>query len=127
MESGKNLRIFLVEDSEMYSLMLDFKLQDIANYRFTMYGTAEEALENLYLKPDCIILDYYLPGMNGLEALKSIKNKQPDVPVIVLTSQQNVQVALDVIKAGAAEYISKSGLVIEKLYETINKICEKNY
>ncbi len=125
MSSEKKLRIFLVEDSEIYSMMLDYKLQDIANYRFTIYETAEEALENLYVNPDCIILDYYLPGMNGLEALKNIKSKQPNIPVIILTSQNDVQVALDVMKAGASEYISKNALVVETLYETINKICEQ--
>ena len=124
MAAEKNLNVFLVEDSQAYSVMLDYKLQDIANYRFTIFESAEEVFENLYLNPDCIILDYYLPGMNGLDALKHIKSKQPNIPVIVLTSQEDVQVALDVIKAGAAEYISKNKLVVENLCETINKICE---
>jgi DNA-binding NtrC family response regulator len=123
-DKNKKLKVFLVEDSTLYSLMLDHKLQDIADYRLTVFETAEEALDNLYLKPDCVILDYFLPGMNGLEALKKIKTQHPNLPVIILSSQNNVQVALDVIKAGATEYFTKGNLNIDDLYETINRSCE---
>ena len=124
--AAKKLKVFLVEDSTLYSLMLDHKLQDIADYSLTIFETAEEAIENLYLKPDCIILDYYLPGMNGLEALRLIKGKKPDVPVIILSSQSNAQVAADVMKAGATQYFTKGNLNVADLYETINANCENN-
>jgi two-component system response regulator AtoC len=123
--SQKKLKVFLIEDSTLYSLMLEHKLQDIADYRLTVFETAEEGIANLYLKPDCILLDYFLPGMNGLEALKKIKETQPELPVIILSSQNNVQVAVDVIKAGATEYFTKGNLNIEDLYVTINNCCLK--
>lgn len=117
------LNIFFIEDSEMYSLLLDQKLKNIANFRINTYTSAEEAIKELYLNPSLIILDYYLPGMNGMEALQQIKNQRPDIPVIILSSQQDIQVALDVLKAGAYDYISKSKLSIEELYNTIHKVC----
>jgi DNA-binding NtrC family response regulator len=122
--AAKKLKVFLVEDSTLYSLMLDHKLQDIADYQLTIFETAEEAIENIYLNPDCIVLDYFLPGMNGLEALKLIKSKKPRLPVIILSSQSNVQVAADVMKAGATEYFTKGNLNVEDLYESINSCCE---
>ena len=124
--AAKKLKVFLVEDSTLYSLMLDHKLQDIADYNLTIFESAEEAIENLYLKPDCIILDYYLPGMDGLEALKFIKGKKPHLPVIILSSQSNVQIAADVMKAGATEYFTKGNLNVADLYESINASCANN-
>jgi DNA-binding response OmpR family regulator len=130
--SGKKLPvnkfiIFLIEDSELYSLMLDHEFRNLSQFRMYTYTTAEEAIKDLYLDPDIIILDYYLPGMNGLDALKKIKSYKKEVPVIVLSSQDDVQVALDVIDAGAHDYMIKKIFSVNKLYDITNKIMgEKN-
>lgn len=120
--SNKRISIFLIEDSELYSLMLDQKLKSIANYSLTTFESAEEAIKNLNFNPDLVILDYYLSGMNGMEALKKIKSINSKIPVIVLSSQKDIQTAMDILEAGAITYLSKKELGVEKLCDTINKI-----
>ena len=66
---NEQLKVFVVEDNELYSLMIDHKLKDIGNYHITTFTSGEDCLKNLYLEPDVIILDYYLTGMTGLETL----------------------------------------------------------
>ncbi len=58
--------------------------------------------------PDLIILDYNLDkGMNGLDTFKIIHSREPKIPVIILSSQTDVQVAADLLKAGVFDYIEK--------------------
>jgi DNA-binding response OmpR family regulator len=65
-------------------------------------------------RPDAVLLDYNLPGMNGLEVLRRIRERDPQVKVIMITGHGNVQVAVDAMKAGASDYLSKP-LVLSEL------------
>nr|MBA3705929.1 response regulator [Bacteroidota bacterium] len=69
----KQKLIFIVEDNDMYSLMLDYMLSKESAYRFMSFRTGEECIANLSLHPNLIILDYGLPGINGLETFKEIR------------------------------------------------------
>ncbi len=68
------LLIFIVEDSDMYALLLERKLGIIDQIKFQRFTNGEECIKNLYHNPDLIILDYNLIGINGLETLKLIRN-----------------------------------------------------
>jgi DNA-binding NarL/FixJ family response regulator len=127
MEEQQKLQIFLVEDKEMYAMMLDHKLkEDLVDHNLHIFGSGEECIERMEtLNPDIVILDYLLPGMNGLETLDKIKKTSPETAVIVLSIQQNLQVARDVLKNGAEDYIVKNKGAIERLYHAINKIVER--
>ncbi len=86
--------------------------QDIHDYEFVLYE-AETARDGLQLvqtqKLDCVLLDYNLPDLNGLEFLAKLKNDQGDipVPVIMLTGADNASVAVEAIKLGAQDYLVK--------------------
>ncbi|MBL4715682.1 MAG: response regulator [Bacteroidetes bacterium] len=121
MKSYSEASIFLVEDNEMYSLMLDHKLKDFMNFRLKTFASAEDCIENLYQKPDIVILDYKLPKMNGIEALKAIKEFNNDIPVVVLSGQENIDVALDASRFGALGYVIKDKNAISKIFEYIGK------
>ena len=69
---------------------------------------------------DCVLLDYSLPGHDGLLVLKSIREVKPLVPVIMLTGQGNEEIAASSIKEGAADYLVKSTLTPEGLKKSIN-------
>lgn len=114
--------LFLVEDNEFFALVLDQDLREHLNYRVIPYKTGEECLENLYLNPDIIVLDFGLSGMNGLETLKEIKKKKPELPVVVVSGQDDVTIVAELIKAGAYRYIRKNHETREKLLEAIEEL-----
>lgn len=114
--------IFIVEDNELYSLSLDFGLSHAGNYNVQAFTSGEECIKNLHKNPDVIVLDYYLPGRNGLEILKEIKQTHPDIPVIMMSSQNDIQIAVDLLKEGAYDYIIKSKYATFKLNSSIEQI-----
>lgn len=114
--------IFIVEDNELYSLSLDFGLSHQGNYRIVTFKSGEECIANLHQNPAVIILDYYLDGMNGKEALKEIKRINPEIPVIIMSNQNDVQIAVDLLKEGAYDYIAKSNYATIKLNSAIQHL-----
>jgi CheY-like chemotaxis protein len=86
--------------------------QDIHDYEFVLHE-AETALDGLQLvrtqKLDCVLLDYNLPDLNGLEFLSKLKNDLGEIPlpVIMLTGADNASVAVEAIKLGAQDYVVK--------------------
>jgi signal transduction histidine kinase len=76
------------------------------------------------VEPDCILLDYSLPGTNGLDVLRDIRSEWADVPVVVLTGQGNEAIAVEAMKNGAQDYVLKSQLDGDKLHRVINSACE---
>jgi len=121
MKPNEKLSIFLVEDNEMYALMIDHKLKNLANYRLKTFSTAEECIKNLYQNPDIIFVDYMLPGINGIEALKVIKETNKNTNVVLLSGQDDIQVALDATRYGAMDYIIKNKDSIHKIFECIGE------
>lgn len=127
MKQNNRLSIFIVEDNEMYSFMLERKLHDQINYRIANYTTGEACIKDLYLNPDIVILDYNLPGINGMEALKALKEKKPKLHVIILSSQTNLQAVADLMKEGAYDYIQKNKETLVKITEAIENIRRMSF
>ena len=123
MHIKRKISLFYIEDSELYSIIINEKLREVADFRIQLYTTAEAAFKDLYLKPDLILLDYALPGINGLDAILKFKKNSPEIPIIVLSGQENLDVALEVMSAGASGYISKKKFSAQELYEVICSIC----
>lgn len=119
---NRKVSVFFVEDNEMYSMMLDHKLEKLGNFRLITFTDGQKFLESLYLKPDIIILDYYLDGTNGKKLLMKVKNDYPGTPAIILSQQEDIQVVLDVLKLGAYDYVIKNEEAVERLFNAINNI-----
>lgn len=114
--------IFIVEDNELYAMMLDYFLSKNTIYRFFSFKSGEDCLNNLHLQPYLIILDYGLPGMNGYETLLELKKRNSKAHVVVLTTNDDCETAARFFKSGADDYLLKDGAgdvqIIEKI-ETI--------
>ena len=99
------------------SLSQDFKILDT-------FKTAEEALYDIpKLKPDIVIMDINLPGMNGIECIRQVKDKSPATQFMMFTVYENDEKVFEALKAGASGYLLKNtGLVqlIESLKELHN-------
>ncbi|HEY6865124.1 MAG TPA: sigma-54 dependent transcriptional regulator [Burkholderiales bacterium] len=86
-------------------------------------GTAESGLAQLAkLQPDVVVLDFQLPGMDGRAALATIRERDPDARVVMVTGQSSVQLAVDAMKAGAADFLPKP-LVLADLKRVLDKLA----
>jgi DNA-binding NarL/FixJ family response regulator len=123
---GRPKHIFIVEDNEIYSMMLDYTLAKDSIYKFISFKSGEECLKNLYLRPDIIILDYGLPGMNGYHTLLEIKKFNARTHVMILTGHEDEKLKGDLLAAGADDYILKHELlskqIIDKVDHTLGKM-----
>lgn len=122
-----SLKILLVEDDTIDAM--DFRRAigkcDVEILEIRVCKYAEEAIATLeHWLPTCIFIDYQLPKTNGLELLKKIKKIAPKLPVIVLTSQGDERIAVEMMKAGAMEYFPKAEINPEKLTKTFHTMSQ---
>ena len=120
----KNLKIFLVEDDPWYAELLKHHLSLNPDYEISILSTAKECLDNLYKKPSIICLDFDLPDLKGDLLLEKIQTFNKNIPVIVISGQVDMSVAVNFLKAGAKDYIIKNKDTKEALWNAILKLRE---
>lgn len=112
--SGMN--IFLIEDDEIYAEFVKKALGQNADYKLNTFTTAEDALKAVNGKfPDVLIIDYKLPGMNGIELYEKIKSQIGKSKVIMLSALDDGNMVLSFIQKGVRDYVIKDENVIESL------------
>lgn len=126
MLSKRPKHIFIVEDNELYSMMLGYILSKDSIYQFVRFKSGEECIKNLYLNPDIIILDFGLPGINGFETLKEIKRHNEAIHVIMLSNNTDIGLAVRLLKAGARDYVLKQGYKETQIIEKIEDILKSS-
>lgn len=99
--------IFIVDDEASILKMLTHWVQNQWEYKTKVFSNGSEALENLSDNPDLVLLDIMLPDISGLEVLSKIKQRNPSLPVIMLSAQGSIEVALECIRGGAFDYFPK--------------------
>ena len=128
MNNNKNkVKIFLVDDDALFLKSLEIEFLDNADFTVETYPTGELCIAYLSHNPDIIILDYQLDGivknaMNGLETLDKIKAFNPEIPVIMLSSQDKIEVAINCMHHKAFDYVVKSETAFVRLQKIITSI-----
>jgi len=102
---GKN--IFIVDDEESILKMLTHWCKNQWGYEIKTFGNGTDFLNSLSENPDLVLLDIMLPDINGNEILSRIRQRDLHLPVIMLSAQGSVEVALDSIRLGAFDYFPK--------------------
>ena len=128
--SNRDILIFIVEDEPMHLQMLHDHLSKMSDFQIKDFGTGEECIRHIREKneiPDIIFLDYYLnsivkDAMDGLDALVEIKKIAPDTEVVMLSRQDKIQVAVDIMKYGAFDYIVKGESAFYRAEKTVYNI-----
>lgn len=115
MKSSESLSIFLVDDDQLFTTTLKDQVSKMFKFKTTIqtFSTGEECLKHFDKAPNIVILDYFLNSnsinaMNGLEVLKKILIKSPETKVIMLSGQDKMEIAVNLIKYGAHDYIIKN-------------------
>lgn len=119
-------KILIVDDNETLRYTLTELLQE-SGFETNDAHDGPTALEEIKKSNyDLVILDMKLPGMGGLEILKKIKENNPDIPVIMLTAFGDIKTAVEAMKQGAQDFVTKpfdnNAMII-----TIRKALEMNY
>ncbi len=125
MTSKHKLKLFLVDDDAVFLKLLEIELREHADFEIETYPTGELCIENLSNNPDIIILDYHLNGihkdiMNGIETLDYIKTMKPLIPVVMLSAQNEIDVAINCMNHKAFDYVIKSEMSLLRLKKTIS-------
>ena len=129
MNNENKIKLFLVDDDAVYLKLMEIEFHLHGDFDIETYPTGEMCLENLSHKPDVIILDFYLDGidknaMNGIETLDKIKATYPNIPVVMLSSQDKIDIAISCMHHGAFDYVVKSETAFVRLQKIITAIFE---
>ncbi|MDP2038817.1 MAG: sigma-54 dependent transcriptional regulator [Ignavibacteria bacterium] len=100
-------QIFIIDDEESILKMLSHWVKNQWGYNVKIFTNGHDALNALSENPDLILLDIMLPDINGNEVLGRIKQRNSNLPVIMLSAQGSVEVALESVRLGAFDYFPK--------------------
>ncbi|ASS49682.1 MAG: histidine kinase [Candidatus Fluviicola riflensis] len=121
------IKLFLVDDDPIFLKALEIEFLQHADFTVETYPTGESCMANISHTPDVVILDFHLDGieknaMNGLETLDEIKKHNPNIPVVMLSSQDKIDVAIECMHHKAFDYVVKSETAFLRLQKIITSI-----
>ncbi len=127
MKNDTKIKIFLVDDDALFLKSLEIEFLENADFIVETYSTGELCIANINNNPDVVILDYQLDGivenaMNGIETLDKIKAFNPEIPVVMLSSQDKIEVAINCMHHKAFDYVVKSETAFVRLQKIITTI-----
>lgn len=130
-DAGRLIKVFLVDDDALFLKILELEFLQHGGFEIETYATGELCIENLSINPDVIILDYHLDGVdkhaiNGIETLDKIKASHPGLPVIILSAQDKIDVAINCMHHHAFDYVVKSETAFMRLQKIIASIIRFN-
>jgi DNA-binding NarL/FixJ family response regulator len=127
MKTNNKIKIFLVDDDALFLKKLEIEFLVHGDFEIYTYATGELCLKSIEKKPDIIILDYHLDGiqkgaMNGIDTLDKIKLIDDKIPVIMLSSQDKIDIAIKCMHHQAHDYVVKSETAFVRLQKIISSI-----
>ncbi len=122
--TSESYSIFIVEDDPWYGQILEYHLSLNPEYKITRFLTGQDCLNNLYQKPDLISLDFGLPDYPGDKLFQKIREIAPNVPVVMISAQEVISVAVNLLKIGVADYLVKDDATKDLLWNSIIRIRE---
>lgn len=120
------VKIFVVEDDQAYTKFIRYVLGLNPDYEVEFFTTGKECINNLHKNPSVITLDYSLPDMPGQHVLEQIKSYDPNIIVIIVSAQEKIGTAVELLKSGAFDYIMKDQDTKDRLLNSINNARNKH-
>lgn len=118
-------KIFIVEDDKIFAKRLHYQLSLNPDFEILEFHNGKSLIQALDQNPDLITLDYHLPDLQGDEILNKIKSKSPETPVLIISGQQDVGTAVELLKNGAYDYLVKADDLVNRLRNVIDNLREK--
>ena len=129
MKTENRIKLFLVDDDAVFLKLLEIEFLLHADFAIETFTTGELCVAGLSRGPDVIVLDYHLDGtdktaMNGIETMDKIQAFDPGIPVVILSSQDKIEVAVDCMHHKAFDYVVKSETAFLSLQKIISTIFQ---
>jgi two-component system response regulator AtoC len=124
MKNQHALRIFVLEDDVWYGSMLEHYLSLNPDYEVKRFESSTAFFNQLHERPNVVTLDYSMPDMDGSAVLKKIREVNPDIQVIIISGQEDVGTAINLLKNGAFDYIVKDDEVKDRLWNSLLHLKE---
>ncbi len=121
--NNKVLKIFLVDDDDFCLSLYQQYLNKLGHTEIACYKSGKDCLDNIIQRPDIIFLDYNMEGMNGIDLLHSIKQFDNEITIIFISGQEDIDIAVNALKYGAFDYITKTQITLTLLKSTIERIA----
>ncbi|MCZ2276394.1 MAG: sigma-54 dependent transcriptional regulator [Bacteroidia bacterium] len=119
------MKVFVVEDDPWFREFITYTLSLNASFEVTSFETGKEVLNAMNQKPDAITLDFRLPDTDGAVLLKKIKDLSPQTEAVIISEQDKIDTAVELLKNGAYDYLVKSKDMRERLLSTFNRLQTK--
>jgi DNA-binding NtrC family response regulator len=126
MKDSTPCRIFVIEDDPTYTKFLRYVFELNPDYEVYYFEDGKSAIEKLHLNPTVITLDYALPDMDGEAVLKQIQEYDPEINVIVVSAQEKIGTAINLLKLGAYDYIVKDNDAKDRILNSTLNARKKN-
>jgi two-component system response regulator AtoC len=117
-----SFNIFVVEDDEWYQKLLNYNLSLNPDHVITTFSNGGDMLKNLHQRPDLITLDYRLPDMTGGEVMRKIQAFDDTIPVIIISQQDDIEIAVQLLREGAYDYIVKTMEIQGRLLAAADRV-----
>jgi DNA-binding NtrC family response regulator len=124
MKPSKPLKIFVLEDDLWYGTMLEHYLSLNPDYQVQRFETEKDFYQKLHENPDVVTLDYSLTEGDGGKVLKRIKEYNPEIEVIMISGQEDISTAVELLKSGAFDYIVKDDDTKDRLWNVLIHLQE---
>lgn len=116
--------IFVVEDNDWYNRLIVHCFESNPEFEVESFETGEDMMRKIGRNPDVVSLDYRLPDIMGDELLDKIKKYNPDIEVLIVSEQEDVETAVTLLRKGAFDYIVKEKDIRNKLLNSVNHIVQ---
>ncbi len=126
MSENDQIKVFVVEDDPAYTKFLRYVLSLNPDFDTEFFANGKDCLAQLHKKPTVITLDYSLPDMPGEKVLQSIREFDPDISVIIVSAQEKIGTAVELLKGGAFDYISKDEDTKDRILNSIKNARNKS-
>lgn len=117
-------KIFVVDDDPFHLQLMKQILQSQNEENISLFSTGVDCLENIHLKPQIVFLDHNMDIYTGYEVLRKIKRYDPNIFVIMVSSQEEISTAVNSLKHGAFDYVQKNKNLEKTITETLKKVDE---
>jgi DNA-binding NtrC family response regulator len=119
-------RIFIVEDDPWYADLIRHTLALNPDFELEKFASGRECLAQLYKKPSLVTVDVQLPDMDGKELLKKIRGHSPETAVLIISGQEDINTAVELLKEGAFDYIVKDENTRSRLWNAVRLFRENH-